>query len=96
MFSFNQLCFVKRKSLIMALASEKGFNVVKEISLDASALNLAIESGLVCAALSSGRYVFADMNAQKKNVVELCQFDPKDVVPKIVNAGKVGSRTSEF
>ncbi|ODM98571.1 Transforming growth factor-beta receptor-associated protein 1 [Orchesella cincta] len=28
------------------------------------------------------------MNAQKKNVAELCQFDPKDVNPKIVNAGK--------
>lgn len=75
----------------MALATEKGFNVLKEISLDTTALNLAVESGLVCAALSSGRYVFADMNAQKKNVVELCQFDPKDVNPKIVNAGKVNN-----
>jgi hypothetical protein len=64
---------------------------VKEISLDSMAISLAIEAGLVCAALSTGRYIFINSLAQKKTVQELCEFDPKEVLPKVVHVGKVSS-----
>lgn len=84
-----QLCFVKKKSIVVAQASEKGFNTMKEITLDGLTISLAIESGLCCVALSTGKYVFVDTMAQRKSVQDLCEFDPKDVLPKVVHVGKV-------
>jgi len=53
------------------------------------AVALAVESGLVCAALSTGRYIFVNSLAQKKSVQDLCEFDPREVQPKVVHVGKV-------
>lgn len=85
---FFQLCYAKRKSIFTAQAHEKGITNLREFNIDTTAISVGIETGLVCIALSSGRYVFLDTNAQKKSMKELFTFDSKEVSPKIVNAGK--------
>jgi hypothetical protein len=83
-----QLCYVKKKSIFVAQASEKGFNTTKEIGLDALTICMAIESGLCCAALATGKYVFVNTMAPRKSVQDLCEFDPKEVQPRVVHVGK--------
>jgi hypothetical protein len=74
---------------VVAQASEKGFTFIKEISLDSLSLCVAIESGLCCVALATGKYVFVNTTSQRKSVQDLCEFDPKEVLPKVVHVGKV-------
>ncbi|OXA64944.1 Transforming growth factor-beta receptor-associated protein 1 [Folsomia candida] len=85
------LCFVKKKSIIVAQASETGFNIVKDISLDALTISLAIESGLCCVGLATGKYIIVNTMAQRKTMQDLCEFDPKEVLPKVVHVGKVST-----
>lgn len=77
MFLYFQLCFSRKNFINLAQATEKGFNLKREINVDVFAMDLCMESGLICAALANGYYIMLNAAQRSGKPIQLCMYDPQ-------------------